>query len=239
MGEYETIQTETEREPKDLVDVEMRKLTLALEELDRVRVEKRRWLEVHYDEMLDALMREKVVKMEEMEQEAREKQEKLEREAKEKVNALKLRIEAEFAEQLLVDPIPGLPLLPLHQQSSQDKSLSREDLDALSCYAIVEQSVMLETFLKEVEQEADEDEIVDESFDKKAGGPLLPLAPTCPVCFEQMSPPTRIFQCGGGHLLCGQCRPRIQVGDSAHASGTSIQGICLIDMWYTTKYEFL
>ena len=181
MGEYETIQTETEREPKDLVDVEMRKLTLALEELDRVRVEKRRWLEVHYDEMLDALMREKVVKMEEMEQEVREKQEKLEREAKEKVNALKLRIEAEFAEQLLVDPIPGLPLLPLHQQSSQDKSLSREDLDALSCYAIVEQSVMLETFLKEVEQEADKDEIVDESFDKPTGGPLLPLAPTCGI----------------------------------------------------------
>ena len=68
MEEYETIQLYNEREPKDLVDVEMRKLALALEELDRVGVEKRRWLEVHYDEMLDALMREKVVKMEEMEQ---------------------------------------------------------------------------------------------------------------------------------------------------------------------------
>ena len=49
MEEYETIQLYNEREPKDLVDVEMRKLALALEELDRVGVEKRRWLEVHYE----------------------------------------------------------------------------------------------------------------------------------------------------------------------------------------------
>ena len=110
------------------------------------------------------------------------------------MNALKLRIEAEFVD------------------TTTENSPAREDLDPFGHYTIVEQSVMLETFLKEIEQEADEAEIVDESFDEEAGGPLLPLAPSCPVCFEPMSPPTRIFQCGGGHLLCGQCRPRIQVG---------------------------
>jgi len=30
--------------------------------------------------------------------------------------------------------------------------------------------------------------------------------PDCPVCLEQMAPPTNIFQCTNGHLLCAQCR---------------------------------
>ena len=38
-----------------------------------------------------------------------------------------------------------------------------------------------------------------------------PEAPNCPVCFEAMAPPVRIFQCAGGHLVCGNCRPRITV----------------------------
>ena len=36
---------------------------------------------------------------------------------------------------------------------------------------------------------------------------LAPARPECPVCMEEMAPPTRIFQCGTGHLLCGVCRP--------------------------------
>ena len=27
----------------------------------------------------------------------------------------------------------------------------------------------------------------------------------CPVCLEEMSPPTRIHQCQEGHVLCGRC----------------------------------
>jgi len=30
--------------------------------------------------------------------------------------------------------------------------------------------------------------------------------PTCPICWEAMSPPKRIFQCTNGHLLCEGCR---------------------------------
>jgi hypothetical protein len=37
--------------------------------------------------------------------------------------------------------------------------------------------------------------------------PARPASPECPVCMEEMAPPTRIFQCGTGHLLCGVCRP--------------------------------
>jgi hypothetical protein len=42
--------------------------------------------------------------------------------------------------------------------------------------------------------------------------PARPASPECPVCMEEMAPPTRIFQCGTGHLLCGVCRPKIRVG---------------------------
>ena len=29
---------------------------------------------------------------------------------------------------------------------------------------------------------------------------------SCPVCFEQMKPPKKIFQCSNGHALCEQCK---------------------------------
>jgi len=33
-----------------------------------------------------------------------------------------------------------------------------------------------------------------------------PQIPACPVCLEEMVPPTRIFQCGNGHLVCETCK---------------------------------
>ena len=41
--------------------------------------------------------------------------------------------------------------------------------------------------------------------------PPPPPAPDCPICFESMTPPTRIFQCGNGHLVCGACKPKLKV----------------------------
>eukprot|EP00092_Neocalanus_flemingeri_P020769 GFUD01022504.1.p1 GENE.GFUD01022504.1~~GFUD01022504.1.p1 ORF type:complete len:259 (+),score=55.79 GFUD01022504.1:46-822(+) len=35
--------------------------------------------------------------------------------------------------------------------------------------------------------------------------------PECPICFEEMKPPTRIIQCRSGHLICQQCKERPQV----------------------------
>ena len=34
--------------------------------------------------------------------------------------------------------------------------------------------------------------------------------PACPVCFELLLPPTHVYQCGRGHLLCGACKPNLQ-----------------------------
>eukprot|EP00092_Neocalanus_flemingeri_P025014 GFUD01027126.1.p1 GENE.GFUD01027126.1~~GFUD01027126.1.p1 ORF type:complete len:278 (-),score=48.35 GFUD01027126.1:72-905(-) len=35
--------------------------------------------------------------------------------------------------------------------------------------------------------------------------------PECPICFEEMKPPTRIIQCRSGHLVCQKCKERPQV----------------------------
>eukprot|EP00092_Neocalanus_flemingeri_P002181 GFUD01002321.1.p1 GENE.GFUD01002321.1~~GFUD01002321.1.p1 ORF type:complete len:259 (-),score=63.64 GFUD01002321.1:341-1117(-) len=35
--------------------------------------------------------------------------------------------------------------------------------------------------------------------------------PECPICFEEMKPPTRIIQCRSGHLICQKCKERPQV----------------------------
>eukprot|EP00092_Neocalanus_flemingeri_P025015 GFUD01027127.1.p1 GENE.GFUD01027127.1~~GFUD01027127.1.p1 ORF type:complete len:265 (-),score=74.02 GFUD01027127.1:73-867(-) len=35
--------------------------------------------------------------------------------------------------------------------------------------------------------------------------------PECPICFEEMKPPTRIIQCRSGHLVCQECKERPQV----------------------------
>eukprot|EP00092_Neocalanus_flemingeri_P003912 GFUD01004212.1.p1 GENE.GFUD01004212.1~~GFUD01004212.1.p1 ORF type:complete len:389 (+),score=57.51 GFUD01004212.1:28-1194(+) len=34
-------------------------------------------------------------------------------------------------------------------------------------------------------------------------------SPECPVCLEDMPPPTQIFHCLNGHLVCGTCRPSL------------------------------
>ena len=33
----------------------------------------------------------------------------------------------------------------------------------------------------------------------------------CPVCYETMAPPSRIFQCNNGHLICEDCKAHSEV----------------------------
>ena len=37
----------------------------------------------------------------------------------------------------------------------------------------------------------------------------IPKTPECPICLEEMKPPTQIFNCNNGHLVCGGCRPKV------------------------------
>ena len=32
----------------------------------------------------------------------------------------------------------------------------------------------------------------------------------CPICFDMMTPPKKIYQCAEGHLVCSECKPRFQ-----------------------------
>ena len=45
-------------------------------------------------------------------------------------------------------------------------------------------------------------------------------APDCPVCLEEMKPPTQIFNCRNGHLICADCRPRLSICTNCRAEYT-------------------
>ena len=36
-----------------------------------------------------------------------------------------------------------------------------------------------------------------------------PSPPECPVCFNEMAPPTKIFQCSNGHHICETCKDQL------------------------------
>ena len=36
-----------------------------------------------------------------------------------------------------------------------------------------------------------------------------PSPPECPVCFTEMAPPTKIFQCSNGHHICESCKSKL------------------------------
>jgi len=61
------------------------------------------------------------------------------------------------------------------------------------------------------EHEAAEGDLVARHAEERRAGQDDWLgAPECPVCLERMAPPTQIFQCRNGHLVCGACRPGLQ-----------------------------
>ena len=60
----------------------------------------------------------------------------------------------------------------------------------------------------EMLKQADEEEEEEKEEEEER---TSPPTPDCPICYEPMTPPTRIFQCGAGHLVCGACKPKLQV----------------------------
>ena len=96
-----------------------------------------------------------------------------------------------------------------------EKTLSEENQDELNNLTKkhkAENADMVENILDNEDDEAKE----DEGEDASQAAPQAPAAPDCPICYELMTPPTRIFQCGAGHLVCGTCRPRLQVFAPQH-----------------------
>ena len=74
------------------------------------------------------------------------------------------------------------------------------------------EELMEEMWGQAEEEEQDNKQAVPNHHDQpNSDPPPPPPAPDCPICFESMTPPTRIFQCGNGHLVCGGCKPKLQV----------------------------
>merc|ERR1712129_99091 len=60
---------------------------------------------------------------------------------------------------------------------------------------------------QQTQKEVSENKIEEkEHMFKPKGDGMLPM---CPVCLDPMGPGARIYQCGAGHLVCQDCRPRI------------------------------
>ena len=105
-------------------------------------------------------------------------------------------------------------------QEKQEK-LSKEKEDGLENLAKkhkVENLDMVEIMLGNEDEEGEDEEAGE---GEKKAAPQALAAPDCPICYELMSPPTRIFHCGAGHLVCGTCRPRIQVFHPYFSGGTN------------------
>jgi len=50
-------------------------------------------------------------------------------------------------------------------------------------------------------------EAIENPAKKKCTSPC----PECPICFDEMKPPTKIVQCMSGHLICLKCRDRPEI----------------------------
>ena len=46
-------------------------------------------------------------------------------------------------------------------------------------------------------------------------------APECPICLESLAPPARLYNCPEGHLLCSECRTKVQI---CHSCRKPLQG---------------
>ena len=51
--------------------------------------------------------------------------------------------------------------------------------------------------------------------------PSLPPAPECPICLESMAPPARLYNCPEGHLVCQECRTKMEI---CHLCRKPLQG---------------
>jgi len=81
-----------------------------------------------------------------------------------------------------------------------------------------ENEVMKQLGEFELKSAADLAEIIKKMEDMKRGravvaspqtGSRSPQVPECPVCYERMIPPRQIYTCGNGHVICSDCKARM------------------------------
>ena len=145
---------------------------------------------------------------EEMSKEGRMSKEKVEKEFQDKIDALAREIK-------VIEDEKQKRVVQMDQELvERQQTLSKENEDELNNLAKKHKDENADMFENMLDNENDESE--DDVEDVPKAATQAPAAPDCPICYELMSPPTRIFQCGAGHLVCGTCRPRLQVFAPQH-----------------------
>ena len=153
----------------------------------------------------------------ELEEELIRKNKQSEEEMVSKDRQMTEQIENKYEEQIttLVNAKKKEVAMMVDEVSLKQKTLAQkhqELLDSIRNKHKTEEIEMVTQLLAQLDDEEGEqlDEEEEEEEVEREAIPLPP-APDCPICFEPMTPPTRIYQCGAGHLLCGACRPRLLV----------------------------
>ena len=152
---------------------------------------------------------------EELARRNREMEEMLVREGKEMEEQMKKTYEMKIT--ALINEKECKMKLMVDALSERHNSLTQknqEELDNLKKKHKTEEAKMVTKILTKLdEEEEDEEEEERERVkeEKKENIYPPPPPPECPICYEPMVPPLRIYQCGDGHLICGACRPRLLV----------------------------
>ena len=202
----EHVRRENERQEK--VKQEEKKKKKGQKRKRKVFNEVKQWKEMklarrRQNEAVEELIRKNKEAEEEMSKEGRVRKEKVEKEFQDKIDALAREIK-------IMEDEKQKRVVQMDQElAERQKTLSKEnqdELDNLTKKHKAENADKLENMLDNEDGEGEEE---GEDYPKAA--PQAPVAPDCPICYELMLPPTRIFQCGAGHLVCGTCRPRLQV----------------------------
>ena len=71
------------------------------------------------------------------------------------------------------------------------ESLTKQEEEAIKRFIKV-----LKGAKRKYDDEDDEEKVEDSIFE-------------CPICYEMMTPPKKIYQCAEGHLVCSECKPKI------------------------------
>ena len=200
-----------------------RKVCNEAEKWKKVRLARRR-----QKEAVEEVMRKNKEAEEEMSKEGRVSKEKVEKEFQDKIDALAREIK-------VMEDEKQKRLFQMDQELVERQMIlsktNQDELNNLTKKHKVENADMVEEILDNEDKEDDEDE------DEEAA-PQAPAAPDCPICYELMSPPTRIFQCGAGHLVCGTCRPRLQVGSLyIFLVSCILGGKCFIQAKFISKFN--
>jgi len=144
-------------------------------------------------EGVQLLMQQQEDEMRKIKSENQKKEEELKKENREEEETLKL--ENQKKEQKLTK-----------ENRENEEAMQAENERALDLL-LEENATQLALMLAkhEVEKKAARKEAELEA-ERNASASNQPQVPECPVCLDEMAPPTRIFQCRNGHLICETCK---------------------------------